>query len=139
MADAKSSPKQLREALQRLQKERFDLESARADPEQGETLNYSMRGLRLTSLLRQLQALQAVQGLQEVTPKAKGKTRFKIPDDPVERATLRQWLAFKADWLEALLEETIQELETLVKQEQTRQATSGDDTRGQETADGGHG
>lgn len=78
------------------------------------TLTYSLEGLRLSSLLQQLQALQAVQGLVELRPKDKSqKNRFQIPEDPQERAAQRQWLQFKADWLEALLEDAIAELEAL--------------------------
>lgn len=73
-----------------------------------------MEGLRLGTLLNQLQALQAIQGLQELVPKGKGKKRrFTFSEDQEERARQRQWLTFKADWLEALLEDTVDELEVL--------------------------
>lgn len=70
------------------------------------------------NLLNQLQALQAVQGLQELKPKGRGKKyRFDIPEDPKERASKRRWLTFKADWLEAILEDTLDELEALNRSE----------------------
>lgn len=62
--------------------------------------------------------MQAVQGLQELRPKGKGKTsRFDIPEDPKERAAKERWLMFKADWLEALLEDTLDELQALERSE----------------------
>ena len=80
----------------------------------GDSRNYSLEGLRLGSLLSQLQALQAVQGLQELRPKGQTKeARYDFSEDPKERASQRQWLMFKADWLEALLEDTLGTLEAL--------------------------
>lgn len=74
----------------------------------------SLEGLRLGGLLRQLEALQALQGLKELQPSEPGKApRFKPSSDPQERARQRQWLMFKADWLEALLESTLAELEEM--------------------------
>jgi hypothetical protein len=90
-----------------------DLKRARRglEPEHGS--RQSLEGLRLGALLRQLEALQALQGLQELKPGAATPRRLKISDDPAERARHRQWLRFKADWLEALLESTLEELEAL--------------------------
>ena len=96
-----------RTRLRRLQKARRGLE-----PQQGH--RQSLEGLRLGALLRQLEALQAVQGLQELKPVPGGPPRrLSISDDPAERARHRQWLRFKADWLEALLESTLKELEQM--------------------------
>ena len=91
--------------------------------ESSPAIKYSLEGLRLSGLLQQLQALQAVQGLVELRPKGKGtKNRFEIPEDPKERAAQRQWLQFKADWLEALLEDAIEELTALEKAEASSKA-----------------
>lgn len=96
--------------MRELQKKRKGLEEKKRTDKTG----YSLENLRLITLLNQMQALQAVQGLQELKPKDKGKKhRFDIPEDPQERASKRRWLMFKADWLEALLEDTIDELEAL--------------------------
>jgi hypothetical protein len=103
-----------------LQKQLSSLQAQRqaAALENTPGIKYSLEGLRLSGLLQQLQALQAVQGLVELRPKSKSKkNRFQIPDDPQERAAQRQWLQFKADWLEALLEDAIFELTALEKAE----------------------
>lgn len=93
-----------------LQKKRKGLEEKKRNDKTG----YSLENLRLITLLNQMQALQAVQGFQELKPRDKGKKhRFDIPEDLKERASKRRWLMFKADWLEALLEDTIDELEAL--------------------------
>lgn len=73
----------------------------------------SLEGLRLGALLRQMEALQALQGLQELNPVSDGGPPFKISEDPEERERQGQWLKFKADWLEALLESTLGDLERL--------------------------
>jgi len=96
--------------LHELQKKRKTLEDNKRNDKRG----YTMEGLRLTSLINQLQALQAIQGLQELTPKGNTKkNRFKFSEKKDERERQRQWLTFKADWLEALLEDTVSELEAL--------------------------
>ncbi len=88
------------------------------DEKRADDKGYTMEGLRLGTLLRQLQALQAIQGLQEIVPKGdRKKQRFTFSENPEERARQRQWLQFKADWLEALLNNTISELEALNKYE----------------------
>jgi hypothetical protein len=77
-----------------------------------------------------MQALQAVQGLQELKPKGKGtKYRFDIPEDPKERASKRRWLMFKADWLEALLEDALDELEAIDRYEDSGERGSGNEAR----------
>jgi hypothetical protein len=88
-----------------LQKRRRKLEVSRPSRQ-------SLEGLRLGALLRQMEALQALQGLQELNPATEGH-RFKISDDPEERERQGQWLKFKVDWLEALLESTLSDLERL--------------------------
>ena len=99
-----------RSNLRQLQKRRNSADQKKRDEGKG----YSLENLKLTNLLNQLQALQAVQGLQELRPKGKGKKyRFEIPRDEKERASMRRWLMFKADWLEALLEDALDELEAL--------------------------
>jgi hypothetical protein len=86
-----------------------------------------MEGLRLGALLRQLEALQALQGLQELKPSpGEPERRLKISDDPAERARQRQWLRFKADWLEALLESTLKDLEDIEAAEAARIESEGD-------------
>jgi hypothetical protein len=95
-----------RAALRRLQEHRRSLEPK-------DERRHSLEGLRLGALLRQLEALQALQGLQELKPKRPDEAPAPIPADPAERARHRQWLRFKADWLEALLESTLRELEAL--------------------------
>ena len=54
------------------------------------------------------------------------KRRHQIPADAKERAHQRQWLMFKADWLEALLEDTVHEIEAL-DQYASEQADSADE------------
>jgi len=108
---SKKGSHQYRSDLLQLQKKRYAIEAKKRKDGRG----YSLEGLRLGSLLNQLSALQAVQGLQELKPnKERGqKRRFTIPEDPKERSLQRRWLMFKADWLQALLEDTIDELEAL--------------------------
>ena len=66
------------------------------------------------TVLNQLQALQAIQGIQELLPTEKSiRNRLNISEDVRERAQQRQWLMFKADWLESLLEDTVREIEAL--------------------------
>jgi hypothetical protein len=107
-----------RERLRNLQQSRRDLEPSQA--------RQSLEGLRLGALLRQLEALQAVQGLEELKPTQDGdRRRLKIADDPGERARQRQWLRFKADWLEALLDSTLRDLEAMDAFESTGQNGAG--------------
>jgi hypothetical protein len=107
-----------RERLRNRQQARRDLEPSQA--------RQSLEGLRLGALLRQLEALQAVQGLEELKPTAEGdRRRLKISDDPGERARQRQWLRFKADWLEALLDSTLRDLEAMDAFESTGQIGAG--------------
>src|SRR5262249_57731486 len=97
------------------------LQARRSDSEKKQRAdgrNYSLTGLRLTTVLNQLQALQAIQGMQELMPKDRAaQRRWKVSEDPKERAQLRQWLTFKADWLESLLEDTVREIEFLDAQQ----------------------
>jgi len=96
-----------RRKLIELQKKRRKFEDAKPHRQ-------SLEGLRLGSVLRQMEALQALQGLQELNPAASEKKhRLKISADPEERERQKQWLRFKADWLEALLESTLSDLEKL--------------------------
>jgi len=104
------SPKEMLLKLRRLQQARKSIEGQK----RGDSKGYSMEGMRLVALLNQLQALQAVQGLQELAPDRKNSARrFKFSDSADERKSQRQWLMFKADWLESLLEDTVSELEAL--------------------------
>jgi hypothetical protein len=101
---------QYEQRLRALQERRTNDEQAA----RGDERNYSLVGLRLVTVLNQLQALQAIQGIQELLPKEKSvRQRLKIPEDAKERAQQRQWLMFKADWLESLLEDSIREIEAL--------------------------
>jgi len=110
MAEHKDININIHSNLHELQKRRKALEDKRRSDKRG----YTMEGLRLTSLINQLQALQAIQGLQELTPKGNTKkNRFKFSENDEERDRQRQWLTFKADWLQALLEDTVSELEAL--------------------------
>jgi hypothetical protein len=100
-----SSGDDTRRKLIELQKKRRKFEEAKPHRQ-------SLEGLRLDTVLRQMEALQALQGLQELNPSAsKGGRSLKIPADPEERERQKQWLRFKADWLEALLESTLLDLE----------------------------
>ncbi len=100
--------------LGKLKKRRKILEDSKRDDSKG----YTMEGLRLGTLLKQLQALQAIEGLQELAPKDRGKkSRYEFSENQEERGRQRQWLTFKADWLQALLEDTVSELEALNKYE----------------------
>jgi len=98
-----------RGAFQRLLKKREQAEHGR-----GREQRQSLEGLRLAALMKQMQALQAIQGLQELAPKKGGQQgRLQIAADPEERARQRQWLEYKADWLQAVLEDTVAELESM--------------------------
>ncbi|MEM9445740.1 MAG: hypothetical protein AAGA18_10350 [Verrucomicrobiota bacterium] len=90
-----------------------------------EMVDYSLEGLRLTGVLQQLQALQAIQGLAELKPKKRSKSqRFHISENDAERAMMKQWLQFKADWLEALLEDAMDELVAIEDFEEKLNKTS---------------
>jgi hypothetical protein len=92
----------------------IELQKKRRTFEDSKPHRQSLEGLRLGSVLRQMEALQALQGLQELNPEAhQGARSLKIPADPEERERQKQWLRFKADWLEALLESTLGDLERL--------------------------
>ena len=104
------SNKARRSDLVHRQKRRNKLET----DHRGDDRSYSLEGLRLGQLLSQLQALQAVQGLQQIKPRGKHeKGKYEFSTNPAEQSSHRQWLMFKADWLEALLEDTLDELEAL--------------------------
>jgi hypothetical protein len=106
----KRSADEYRDALRQLQKSRTKTQLEFTKDRQ----SYSLEGLRLVGLLRQVQSLQALQGLAELRPREKGaKLRFEFSKDRKERGAHRQWLLFKADWLEALLEDTVDELSAL--------------------------
>lgn len=109
MKSTKASSGNRRSAFQRLMKRRENSEQS------GHTQQrQSLEGLRLAALMKQMQALQAIQGFQELAPRPKGAgSRHKIPTDAEERSRQRQWLEYKADWLQALLEDTLSELEAL--------------------------
>ena len=99
------------------------------DVRRGAEQRQSLEGLRFSSLMKQMQALQAIQGLQELAPGNPGeKRRLVFSDDPQERAHQRQWLEFKADWLQAVLADTIDEIEKLDEFEQP----CGDGSQGQQ-------
>jgi hypothetical protein len=116
-------PSQYEQKLRALQQRRADIEQEK----RGDGRNYSLVGLRLVSVLNQLQALQAIQGIQELLPKDRtGRSRTRIPDDPKERAQQRQWLMFKADWLESLLEDTVREIDALDASERPTGETRAD-------------
>ena len=116
MAAKRTSADVEREALQRLNEQKAALEKAA-----GESAPYTARTVRLAAMISQMQALQAVQGMAELRPKDKIKgRRFEIPEDARERAEQRSWLMFKADWLEAILEETIDQLDLIDQYDQER-------------------
>lgn len=108
----KSDPaagKPRRSKFQELLKRRDDNERGR-----GREQRHSLEGLRLSALLKQMQALQAIQGLQELAPRKPGApARFEFATNAEERARQRQWLEYKSDWLQAMLEDAITELEAL--------------------------
>ena len=98
-----------RSIFQRLLKRRETAERGRRSEQR-----QSLEGLRLAALMKQMQALQAIQGLQELAPsKRPGEPRLAISPDPEERTRQRQWLEYKADWLQAMLEDTVSELEAM--------------------------
>jgi hypothetical protein len=102
-------PGDRRSLFQRLVKRRET-----GDRKRGKEQRQSLEGLRLATLMKQMQALQAIQGLQELAPKGEAQgRRYQPSTDPEERARQRQWLEFKADWLQAVLEDTVSELEAL--------------------------
>ncbi|MEK6675824.1 MAG: hypothetical protein AABZ47_09240 [Planctomycetota bacterium] len=126
----KRTSSERRSVLTNLQRTRAKKEADRRD----DGRNYSMEGLRLGSLLAQLQAVQAVQGLSELKPKGRNKkNRFTFSDDAKERVSQRQWLLFKADWLEALLEDTLAELEALDLFEKQLESNKGSAETGPKT------
>ena len=107
MKNAKPNPGDRRSVFQRLVKRREKSEHARHVQQR-----QSLEGLRLSALMKQMQALQAIQGFQELAPHSKGTdTRHEIATNKEERARQRQWLEYKADWLQALLEDTLTQLE----------------------------
>lgn len=114
MDEKKDAAKDIKYNLQQLRKARKAVE----DRQRGDGAGYTMEGLRLVTVLNQLQALQAIQGLQELTPKKSNRaSRYEISRDKDERDRQRQWLTFKADWLETLLEDTVSELEAINRYE----------------------
>jgi hypothetical protein len=119
-SDDQSSRDDPRHKLIELQKKRRKIEGSKPRRQ-------SLEGLRLGSVLRQMEALQALQGLQELNPAVpEGGRSVKIPADPEERERQKQWLRFKADWLEALLEHTLADLEKFEAfQEKDNDQTSG--------------
>jgi hypothetical protein len=111
---AKLTPTQYRESLAKLQKNKAAIQHRLRDDDR----SYSLEGLRLAGLLQQMQSLQALQGLAELRPSEKKTHRYHFPADSNEREKKRQWLLFKSDWLEALLEETLHELQSLTEFEE---------------------
>jgi hypothetical protein len=96
------------------------------DRSRGKEQRQSLEGLRLATLMKQMQALQAIQGLQELAPKKENQgRRYEPSTDPEERVRQRQWLEFKADWLQAVLEDTLSELEALDRFERELNALPG--------------
>jgi hypothetical protein len=96
------------------------------DRKRGNEQRQSLEGLRLATLMKEMQALQAIQGLQELAPKGNAQGgRYQPSTDPEERTRQRQWLEFKADWLQAVLEDTVSELEALDRFEMELNALSG--------------
>jgi hypothetical protein len=112
-----------REALEALQERKCADEVRRRDDDR----SFSLEGLRFTALLSQLQALQAIQGLTEFKPRGRGGPRFEVPEDPKERGKQRQWLQFKADWLEAMLEDTLDALSVMDGCEDAESVTQGEE------------
>lgn len=121
MDTPRTPPGDRRSLFQRLVKKREENEKGRRGEQR-----YSLEGLRLAGLLKQMQALQAIQGLQELAPRKPGTpVRFAISPDREERARQKQWLEFKADWLQAMLEDTLAEIETLDRFEAELKAGNG--------------
>jgi len=120
--DSPKTPSTDRRSLfQRLVKKREENEKGRRGEQR-----YSLEGLRLAGLLKQMQALQAIQGLQELAPRKPGTpVRFAISPDREERARQKQWLEFKADWLQAMLEDSLAEIEALDRFEAELKAGNG--------------
>ncbi len=86
----------------------------KAEHERGIQQRQSLEGLRLAALMKQMQALQAIQGFQELAPRQKTDGgRSQVPTNREERARQRQWLEYKADWLQAMLEDALFQLESL--------------------------
>jgi hypothetical protein len=111
MKKPQGPPGERRSAFERLIKRRDASERAHA----GEARR-SLEGLRFAALMKQMQALQAIQGLQELAPrKTPEGGRLEISTDPAERERQRQWLEFKADWLQSMLDATLNELDRLYR------------------------
>ena len=111
MKKKETSPADRRSAFQRLIDRRTASEHAL-----GLEQRRSLEGLRFGALMKQMQALQAIQGLQELAPRKTPKGgRFEIAADPEERARQRQWLEFKADWLQSMLDATLDEIDRLYR------------------------
>ena len=129
-ATRKRSDQDRRDRLRKLSGRRHGSDVVRRGGDRG----YSLEGLRLVTLLNQLQALQAVQGLAEFKPKDRARNRrFQFSEDRAERAAQEQWLTLKADWLEALLEDTLDEIEALLEFEERLEAAP--EERGEEELD----
>lgn len=109
MKQQKSAPGDRRSMFRRLMQRREKAEHAR-----GGQQRQSLEGLRLAALMKQMQALQAIQGFQELAPQNRDSgDRTQIPTNREERARQRQWLEYKADWLQAMLEDALTQLEAL--------------------------
>ncbi|MDP3939697.1 MAG: hypothetical protein Q8R92_16395 [Deltaproteobacteria bacterium] len=109
MNNGKPDSSDRRSVFQRLIKRR-----EKSEHERHVQQRQSLEGLRLSALMKQMQALQAIQGFQELAPHAKGSdTRHEIATNKEERARQRQWLEYKADWMQALLEDTLTQLEAM--------------------------
>lgn len=122
-----TSPKERRERLRALEAAKKNAVAEK----RGDGRGYSLEGMRFATLLNQLQALQALQGLGELsTDDNAPDKRLEFSEDATERANQYQWLTFKADWLESLLEDTIDKLEALVAYEQQHNASASEDDEG---------
>jgi hypothetical protein len=109
MKQQKTDPGDRRSQFQRLVQRR-----EKAEHDRGLHQRQSLEGLRLAALMKQMQALQAIQGFQELTPQQRDSgDRSQIPTNREERARQRQWLEYKADWLQAMLEDALTQLEAL--------------------------
>ena len=119
-----TSPKVRRERLRALEAAKKSVVAEK----RGDGRGYSLEGMRFATLLNQLQALQALQGLGELsTDDNAPEKRHEFSEDATERANQYQWLTFKADWLESLLEDTIDKLEALVAYEQEHNASASEE------------
>lgn len=109
MKQQKPDPGDRRSQFQRLVQRR-----EKSEHDRGLQQRQSLEGLRLAALMKQMQALQAIQGFQELTPQQRDSgDRSQIPTNREERARQRQWLEYKADWLQAMLEDALTQLEAL--------------------------